>query len=106
SPEQGASEAAPPVRFGMYMSLQEYAQEKLRQLGDGIEQDIAIRHGAWYAAYGSDPAVDALEGHGGVVRRRELELELENLLAAARRAIARGDGRTAAETFNAAYAVL
>src|SRR4029453_7797869 len=55
---------------------------------------------------GSDTAVDALEGHGGVVRRRELELELENLLAAARRAIPRGDGRTAAETFNAAYPVL
>ena len=106
SPEHGGAGQSPPVRFGMYLSLQEYAQTKLRQMGENAVQAAETRHGAWYSTYGGEDAVERLDGHGGVARRRQLELELENLLAASRRAVTRGDGATAASAYSAAYAVL
>jgi predicted ATPase/DNA-binding winged helix-turn-helix (wHTH) protein len=64
-------------RFGMLVSVQEYAADKL-----GAETEAAqVRHGAWFAALagGSSP----------------LQAELDNLVAATRRALERGDGATA-----------
>jgi tetratricopeptide (TPR) repeat protein len=98
--------------FGMYVSIHEYATQKLRAPGafDGsgpkAEQSAWIRHGSFYARFGTEDALDALDGHGGVEMRRRLALDLENLVTACRRAVARGDGESAAATLSAAWAVL
>jgi predicted ATPase/Tfp pilus assembly protein PilF len=105
APGAEAGESAPDVRFGMYVSLQEYARTKLRA-GDGLERAAEARHGVYYARFGGDEAMSALERHGAARTRRLLERELENLIGACRRAIARDDGPTAARTFRAACSVL
>ncbi|MEM7245807.1 MAG: tetratricopeptide repeat protein [Acidobacteriota bacterium] len=100
--------------FGTYASIQEHAAEKLRTVGaipreaSGPEAERAafIRHGEHFALWGTEEALDRLHAHGGVERRRELELWLGNLVVACRRAVARGDGTTAVKTLAAAWAVL
>jgi predicted ATPase/Tfp pilus assembly protein PilF len=106
TPEPEVMRETPAVRFGMYLSLQDYARKKLGEMKRNVEQDAEARHGTWYAAYGTEPALEVLEGHGGAGRRRELELELENLVSASRRGVARGDGPTATTAYCAACAVL
>jgi predicted ATPase/Tfp pilus assembly protein PilF len=101
------------ARFGMYGSLQDYARLKLRDAsaiateGSGPEAERAaeVRHGTWFAAYGTDEAIDALDA-GGVARRWQLERELDNLMTACRRAVARGDGLTSVATYRASWSVL
>jgi predicted ATPase len=105
-------ERQPTLRFGMYVSLQEYARAKLAEpsaiLGGSSGSDASSaaeeRHGAWYGRYGTDDALSALDEHGGLERRRAIGPETENLLAAARRAAARGDGEAATATYRAAAA--
>ena len=98
---------APEVRFGMYASIQEYAREKLEtEAGASATAAAHVRHGDWYARYGSDEWVESIERIAGGEQRRVLRSELENLVAACRRAVARGDGATAAATFRAIWAVV
>jgi predicted ATPase len=89
-------------RLSLLMSVQQYARHKLGR--DKIEAEA--RHGRYFAASGSEAALDALHTHGGVQRRRALALELDNLISASRRAMARGEGEVAAATALAAWAVL
>ena len=111
-PARGTGEEVPDARFGMFVSLQEYAREKLRKKGaipeggSGAEAERAAeeRHGRWYARYGKDEATEALEW--GAERQRAVLRELENLVAACRRATARGNGQTAAAAYRAVWAVL
>ena len=97
--------------FGMYVSIYEYAAQKLGAAsafegsGPAGEQSAWIRHGSHYAGFGTREAVEALDRHGGVEKRRRLTLDLDNLVAACRRAIARGDGESAAAALSAAWAV-
>jgi predicted ATPase/tetratricopeptide (TPR) repeat protein len=101
------SAEAPEVRFGMYASVQEYAGEKLdSEIGAPAMAAAHARHGQWYARYGSDDWVESIERIAGGEQRRVLRSELENLVAACRRAVARGDGATAAATFRAIWAVV
>jgi serine/threonine protein kinase/tetratricopeptide (TPR) repeat protein len=102
-PEPG--ETVPDVRFGMYVTLQEYARARLRTSA-AVERTAETRHGAFHARLGSDEAIAAVDAHGGAPRRRRLYRELDNLIAACRRAIARGDGGTVASTYHAACRVL
>ena len=90
--------------FGMYLSIHEYASQKLQ--ASGAQADTEVRHGRYFAGFGSDAAIDGLLTHGGLARRRRLALELDNLVRACRRAIARRDSECAAGTFLAAWAVL
>ncbi|MFN0183962.1 MAG: ATP-binding protein, partial [Aquabacterium sp.] len=113
-PGGGARLAIDEPYFGMYVSIHEYAQAKLRADealpagADGMPRTgaTAARHGRYFAGFGTEAAVDALDTHGGVARRRALGLELENLVAACRRAQGRGDALTAVATFAAASGVL
>ena len=91
-------------RFGMYVSLQEYARERLDASGDAPAAEV--RHGRFFAAHGTPDAIDALSREGGVKRWQGLARELDNLVVACRRAIARGDASTAAAAHAAAWAVL
>ena len=92
--------------FGMYLSIHEYAAEKLLASGPGTQRAADERHGRHFARFGTEEALDALSRHGGVRRRRALALELDNLVSACHRAIRRGDGETAVATYRAAWAVL
>ena len=90
--------------FGMYLSIHEYASQKLH--ASGAHADAEARHGRYFAGFGSDVAMDGLLTHGGLARRQTLALELDNLVGACRRAIARREPECAAGTFLAAWAVL
>jgi len=90
-------------RFDLLVSVHEYAAEKL-DAGAG-RLDAELRHGACFAAMGSDDALEALERHGSSERRRALRLELDNLVTACRRAVQRRDAETAVGGLAAAWAV-
>ena len=92
--------------FGMYVSIHEYAGERLRARGADAERMAEARHGRCFARFGEDAAIEALYGHGGTQRHRALALELDNVVAACRRAVARGDASTAVLTYRAAWEVL
>jgi predicted ATPase/Tfp pilus assembly protein PilF len=103
----GGRGAGTEARIGMYASLQEYGREKLRELGAEAERRAEVRHGQWYARYGTHEALAALDKQGGGVDPgRRAEVDIENLLAACRRAVRRGDSETAVAGFRAAFRVL
>ena len=79
--------------FGMYLSIHEYASDKLRAQGADTMIHAQQRHGRWCARFGTDEAIDALSAHGGVRRRHALTLEVDNLAAACRRAVERQRSR-------------
>jgi predicted ATPase len=88
-------------RFRMYLSIQDYAAEKLDQ-----PEPIRARHGQYFAGFGHTEARAALDMHGGVDRWWAFSAELGNLVAAARRAVTRGDEVTATGAAFAASDVL
>ena len=77
--------AASDHRLVLLVSVQEYAAEKLDLLGGRAEAEA--RHGAVFAALGTDEALERLVSHGGGERWRALFAELDNLVAAAHRPI-------------------
>ena len=104
-PEEPARTSVPEARFGMYLSLQQYARDRLREQGSDdesgttAEQAAEVLHGRWYARMGSAEALDLLHGHGGRARWWRLYREMENMVVACRRAVARGDGPVATAAF-------
>jgi len=112
TPEAPPDAPAPEPRFGMFVSLQAYAREKGEEAHAEPGPAMAAwhgtleRHGRWCARLGTDEAIEGLYAHGGVSRRRALVWERENLLAACRHAISRGDAVTAVATYRAAWEVL
>ncbi|WP_284617576.1 tetratricopeptide repeat protein [Aquabacterium humicola] len=100
-------------RFGMYVSIQAYAAEKLGTMGAAPspgETDVAAgaaaRHGRYFARFGTVEALDALRAHGGAARARAMAGEVDNLVAACRRAVDRADGAVAVPCLSATLAVL
>ncbi|MEM6927297.1 MAG: hypothetical protein AAF602_10225, partial [Myxococcota bacterium] len=91
-------------RFTLLVSVQAYAMEKLHEAG--ARKGAEVRHGRFFERLGSPEALEALSVATGPEPRRELEEDLENLVAACRRAVARSDGPVAASTMAAAWAVL
>lgn len=87
-------------RFGLLVSVQEYASEKLDELAQrgGAEE----RHAAWYAALGSSDALRSHSLNGGIAARARTRAELDNLLAAHRRT---SDGSVRAAVALAAWSV-
>ncbi len=92
--------------FGMYISIHEYAEEKLRASAPAGELRCQVRHARYFARFGADDALEALSGHGGAHLRQALALELDNLVAACRSAARRGDGPVAVAAFRAVWKVL
>ncbi|HSW27232.1 MAG TPA: tetratricopeptide repeat protein, partial [Burkholderiaceae bacterium] len=91
-------------RFGMYVSLHDYARERLEASGESAAAEA--RHGHHFAVLGNRDALDALCDSNGARRRRALALELDNLVVACRRALSRGDASTAASCYAATCVVL
>lgn len=94
------------LRFGMYMSIHEYAAEKLRACSTDTEQSVERRHAHYFSHFGTDDALESLFQHGGVQKRRALALELDNLVSACRWATDQHEGRVAVATYRAAWEVL
>ncbi len=88
-------------RFSMFDSLRDYAQEKIED-----RQALEVRHGRWFAHYGADEYFDGLFRHGGIERRWAIAHDLDDVVSACRRAVARGDSGVAVATLRAAWAVL
>jgi predicted ATPase len=113
-PVAETGDGLPEARFGMFVSLQEYARMKLMEdpslagAGSEVSVDRVVegRHGQWYARYGTPEAMQTLIEQGGLKKRRRLEREFDNLVAACRRAVGRGDATTAAAAYRASWAVL
>ena len=110
---RGSNDASPPaMRFGMFVSLQDYARERLAEAGavpgggSGPEavQRAEQRHGQWFARFGEQATIDALDlpSHIG---RRALAVEHENLIAACRRMVAQGNGPVAVKNCRAIWVV-
>ena len=92
--------------FGMYVSIREYAQQKLIAVGVAAERSAQDRHGDYFALFGADDEIEALSRADGVIRRRTLLLEIDNLVCACRRAIAQGNGPRAVATYRATWELL
>jgi predicted ATPase/class 3 adenylate cyclase/Tfp pilus assembly protein PilF len=92
--------------FGMYLSLHEYAAEKLSAGGSAARRETEQRHESYFAGFGTDEAIESLYRHGGIRRRRALALELDNLVVACRRAAGRGNDDTAVAAYRAVWEVL
>lgn len=91
--------------FGMYLSIHEYAIDRLARSSEGAELRAQVRHGRYFAGLGTDEGAEGLAHRGAVQRSRELSLEIDNLVVACRRALARGDGDTATASLCAAWSV-
>jgi len=89
--------------FGMFVSLHEYARDKLRGRARGAAQD---RHAKYFAGLGGEAALEALHRSGGSRRLQMLGQELDNLVAACRHALGRGDVPRAIDAYRAAWEVL
>ena len=89
--------------FGMYMSIHEYAAEKLEASRQSVHRVAEERHGRYFAGFGTDEAIDAIFLHGGVKRRRALALEFDNIVAACRRAVRRANCERAVAAYLAIW---
>jgi len=78
-------------RFGMYVSIQEYASDKLND-----NQAAAIRSATYFSRFGSDAFIQSLDAHGCVIRFQNLALERENLLMGVEIGLASGETEAAA----------
>ena len=95
--------------FGMYISIHEYAAEKLAASGQpSAERAAEERHGRYFADVRHRRRARGAVRHGGVRRRRVLALELDNLVAALppRRSGPRRTGRSRSTAYRAAWEVL
>ncbi|MCO4747111.1 MAG: tetratricopeptide repeat protein [Proteobacteria bacterium] len=88
------------ARFGMLVSVREYAGEQLDD--DGA---AAMRHGRFYAERWTPDEIIGVESRGGQVRQ-QIDAELANVRSAVERAIQRGDGPTAAAALRVVWTVL
>jgi len=103
-------------RFDSYSIVQEFAASKLADLetelmadslgAQSLIHEVRTRHGDYYAKMGTRESIASLDRHGGLEKRAALHLELDNLVSACQRAIARDDGDTATVAYLAAAAVL
>ena len=88
-------------RFGMWVTVQEYVERR------GEEPTAAhVRHGTHFASLGNDDVRASLHGKDRVHISRQIGEELDNLLSACSRAVARGDTDVAARTCRIATALL
>ncbi|MCA9727193.1 MAG: tetratricopeptide repeat protein [Candidatus Eisenbacteria bacterium] len=94
-------------RFGMLSSLHTYASEKLgTDARPTLRAHAERRHAEHFATHGNREALRKLWIGDGSSRLRALRLELGNLDAACRRAVAMGDGAIATELYAVLWTLL
>jgi predicted ATPase/DNA-binding winged helix-turn-helix (wHTH) protein/Tfp pilus assembly protein PilF len=92
--------------FAMYLSVNEYASERLDALGPEARRLAEERHGRHFASFGSEEAIPPATGAEWIRHRQMRARALDNLLAAFRRAVARGDLETMVPAYRAIWEVL
>jgi predicted ATPase/class 3 adenylate cyclase len=92
--------------FGMYLSIHDYAGQRLAAMDADLGRAARDRHARHFARFGTDAELEALNRHGGTRRRCKLALDLDNLIAACRWAVQREDARTAVDAYRAIWEVL
>lgn len=112
------AEADGERRFALFRSFTDYAAEKLDDpdalldaegaptTGPAAREEAEVRHAEHFARWGRPEALRGLRGAEQRSRRRELQAELDNVVAACRRAAQRGDGEVAAAAALGALAQL
>jgi predicted ATPase len=96
------TESASGPRYEMPSVVREFADARLS--AEGTREPLVRRHSSHYLRAGGAWA-ENVDSHGGLVLRRRLELESENLLAVARRALL-ADPQTLVSVTTALRAVL
>ncbi|MFN8547180.1 MAG: tetratricopeptide repeat protein [Candidatus Eisenbacteria bacterium] len=91
-------------RFSMYVTVQEYARAKLDDVLEATTGEA--RHGAYFVTLGREVGGSALDRVGSALARSTLERELDNIVVACRRAVARNDEAVAVPLFLAAHSFL
>jgi predicted ATPase/class 3 adenylate cyclase len=91
--------------FGMYLTIHDYASAR-RQADRDADLAVQERHGRYFAAFGDEAAIESLSTRGGARRRAALEIEIDNVVVACRRALDRGDAVVAVGAYRAAWEVL
>lgn len=81
-------------RYAVPAAVSEYARE---QLPDAAWEEVAVRHGRWFARLGTPEAVRARYVPNGFEHRRSASRDRDNLRAAVDRAIGRGDAAVAVD---------
>jgi predicted ATPase len=79
---RSAPDRAGQTRFSLLQSIREYAAERLSD--PTTRASLEARHTAWYARWGAQEVIDA--NHLARAQRQRLALDLDNIVAAARRA--------------------
>jgi predicted ATPase len=97
-------EEGPAVRYGMLVTVAAYARERLADLGGGRAAEA--RHGAWFAREGQRWLEGPGTGPAEVQRRWMRVRDRPNLVAAARRALRRGEDEVATHAALGALVVL
>ncbi|MEL6344856.1 MAG: tetratricopeptide repeat protein, partial [Myxococcota bacterium] len=93
------------MRFGMLMSLHDYAREVLRGLDPEAVDELHQRYVSHYETFGAPDALTALDRAKGTARWWALHAELENLLVAHRFAVHHSEVEAAVRIANAVYAI-
>jgi predicted ATPase len=102
----GADAELDEPHLGMYISIREYASERLDALGPDARRLAEERHGRFFATFGSDDSLEASTAEEQVRRRRTYALALDNLVVAFRRAAGRRDFETMVPAYRAIWEVL
>jgi predicted ATPase/class 3 adenylate cyclase/Tfp pilus assembly protein PilF len=87
--------------FGMYLSVREFAAERLDAAGAAARAGAEQRHARHYAALGTPDALLALDRSGGAVKQLAMARDLDNLVTACRRAMRRNDADCALPLYRA-----
>jgi predicted ATPase len=92
--------------FAMYQSVSEYASERLDALGPEVRRFAEERHGHYFAGFASEEAILPATGEEQIRLRRARARALDNLVAAFRRAVVRGDLEAMVPAYRAIWEVL
>ncbi len=104
--ELGGGQELDEPHFGMYISIHEYASEKLGALGPDARRLAEERHGRYFSTFGSEESLQPSTPEQQPRHRRMHTLALDNLVAACRRAVGRGDVETMVSAYRAIWNVL
>lgn len=91
-------------RFELLASIQDFAAEQLQEHPQ--HAPARDRHAAHFARWGRARLRDVLGGHGGILKRRELNADRADVLMAAEHAIEQGQVAVAVPAALAAWAVV
>jgi tetratricopeptide (TPR) repeat protein len=92
-------------RLGMFAAVRDFIRQQ-EEADEAVVAESERRHGAYFARFGDEAWLEGLQLQGGEARARQMARDIDDLVAACRRALARGDAHVAEATCLAAWEVL